>query len=427
MEWKSKGKELPLSKVTGHGDPRPLPVKGRAPAVKMIHFTPTELYGAMARCSHLHVVNSDAVTAESETCRHLLSQYVDENGDRFAILKAADRLKDFSRTHLAGVVGAGLAYLQMIRDGYHWFDHFENLRLAGSAPTKKSPDFVFSRRGDETVAVSESKATRGSSRAQFDGTVKRGYLEQVSPYLGLEIGSAIASHGFAIGAWMTSPVNAEILVHHTAPPAGSVSPGGHDDLSDPTVVRRGNYLNALSLLFGQDIADAARAGRWPAPAERFVTARWLGHDWLLGFDTPRRSYLFDSEDAIWLDDPLRSPWWRAFNGFALEWEVARRFFSALEPLETKINPLDNLPEIDDRLILEARSSGSAVFPDGFAVIANDAGLKEISVRPLDEQGASVARAVRREEAIALRQDTNFDEYQYEEDPKLEAEHHSLKN
>ena len=40
---------------------------------------------------------------------------------------------------LVGVVGAGVAYLQMIRDGYVWCDHFENQLLLQTAPTKRSP------------------------------------------------------------------------------------------------------------------------------------------------------------------------------------------------------------------------------------------------------------------------------------------------
>lgn len=380
VTWTTTGKELAVSKVTGHLDRRPSPVRGRAPAVERINFTPVELYGAMARCSHLHMVNADAVTAESETCRYLLSQYVDERQKHFAILKTADRLKDFSRTHLAGVVGAGIAYLQMIRDGYVWCDHFENLALGGSQPTKKSPDFVFSRREDETVALTESKSTRGSSRPQFDGTVRRGYLEQVSPYLGMAVGTAVASHGFAIGSWMTSSTSAEIFVHHTASSSGSAGSSGEGS-SDPTSVRRGNYLNAMSLLFGSDVAAAARSGRWTPVDAHFVTGRWLGREWLLGFAAPNRLYEYDGVAVTLLDRPASS---RSFNGFALDWAIARRFLRSLLPFGTGPNPLIELPEIDARLIAEASRSEGAIFPDGFAVISNEADLEEISVRPLGQ-------------------------------------------
>jgi len=115
----------------------------------------------MARCSHLHSINPDAVTLESESCRHLIAHHVDERPDEFSLLASAKRLKDFSRTHLVGVVGAGVAYLQMIRDGYVWCDHFENQLLLQTAPTKRSPDFVFSRPNHADVAITESKATHG--------------------------------------------------------------------------------------------------------------------------------------------------------------------------------------------------------------------------------------------------------------------------
>src|SRR5688572_15937133 len=100
-------KTIELKSVTAHR-PRAKPgIRGRAPSVSEIRFTPDELFGAMARCSHLHPVDAGAVTFESEGCRHLLSQHVDDQADHFAILPTARRLKDFSRTHMVGVVGAG--------------------------------------------------------------------------------------------------------------------------------------------------------------------------------------------------------------------------------------------------------------------------------------------------------------------------------
>ncbi|WP_156951941.1 hypothetical protein [Bradyrhizobium sp. WSM1743] len=79
---------------------------GRAPSIRQIQFSPLELFGAMARCSHLHPVNPDAVTLESESCRHLIAHHVDERPDEFSLLASAKRLKDFSRSHLVGIVGA---------------------------------------------------------------------------------------------------------------------------------------------------------------------------------------------------------------------------------------------------------------------------------------------------------------------------------
>jgi len=85
--------------------------------VSHIQFTPEELFGAMARCSYLHPVDPGAVTFESEGCRHLIAQHVDDQADDFFILPTVRRLKDFSRTHLVGIVGAGIAYLQTSSSG----------------------------------------------------------------------------------------------------------------------------------------------------------------------------------------------------------------------------------------------------------------------------------------------------------------------
>ncbi|RVK90428.1 hypothetical protein CN150_27905 [Sinorhizobium meliloti] len=385
MVWTAKSKALELTQITGHPPPAHPKVHGRAPQKRTITFTPAELYGAMARCSHLHVINPSAATPEADTCRHLLHQYVDEAGDDFAILEAADNLKDFSKTHLAGVVGAGISYLQMIRDGYIWFDHFENLAVAGPAPTKKSPDFVFSRNGDDTVALSESKATRGSSRKQFDGTVERGYVDQVAPYLGMAIGSSVASHGFSIGSWMTSATRAEILVHHTNPV--SVPEKGAGDGLAPIDVRRGNYLNILSLLLGPDISRAARGGEWSARGVRFATARWLGHDWILGSSPLYRPFALPEKGMPWAAIAEELPFFfSGFHGFALEWEVARCVFLALETPGSRADPLSSIPIMGDRLISNASNFDSAIFPDGFAVIGRDANFEKVSTRtPLTQE------------------------------------------
>ncbi|MCD2184830.1 hypothetical protein [Rhizobium sp. GN54] len=95
-------------------------------------------------------------------------------------------------------------------------DHFENHEVHGKRPTTRSPDYVFSRSGDMFVALAESKATKGASRAAFTKTVREGYKEQVEPYLGRKIGSWVASHGYAVGSWMKSVKKAEIFIDHTA-------------------------------------------------------------------------------------------------------------------------------------------------------------------------------------------------------------------
>lgn len=315
----------------------------------------------------MHPIDPAAVTFESEGCRHLIAKHVDERPNDFSILPSAKRLKDFSRTHMIGVAGAGIAYLQMIRDGYVWCDHFENLHMRRKPRTKRSPDFVFSRPGETDVAVAESKATHGSSRKQFKRTVESGYLKQVEPYLGFEISGAIVSHGFSIGSWMTSPTRAELLIDHTAVPA----PAGSDDPpGNPKLVRRGNYLTVLSLMFGPAVAAAARAGTWVPSETEFLVVHWLDRDWLIGLsELP--------QPAVWVvseDETSAGIGWghlRLSNDFALELGVARAFFSSLASADDEFDPLAELGRMDDALIARAREAGGAVYPDGFAVLGKD--------------------------------------------------------
>jgi hypothetical protein len=107
-------------------------------------------------------------------------------------------LKDFVRTGLTGVAGAGLAYLHMVEDGYTWLAHYEDC-----VPPKKEkrPDFVFSKPAqlgilDEYVLV-EAKGTQhltgvGITRAQD------GFLKQVLPRADRMLsGSVMPTHGYA--------------------------------------------------------------------------------------------------------------------------------------------------------------------------------------------------------------------------------------
>jgi hypothetical protein len=395
VAWTSKKKTIELKSVTAHR-PRAKPgIRGRAPSVSEIRFTPDELFGAMARCSHLHPVDASAVTFESEGCRHLLSQHVDDQADHFAILPTAKRLKDFSRTHMVGVVGAGIAYLQMIRDGYVWCDHFENLTLAGPPPTKRTPDFVFNRPGDTDVAVTESKATHGSSRKQFSNTVESGYLTQVDPYLGLELSGAIASHGFSIGSWMTSPTRGELLINHTAQPVSSPSMGAP---GTPKAIRRGNYLTVLSLMFGPAVADGARAGAWPSSETDFLIAHWLDREWLLGFPPQFRGSV-----PIGLDIDPALTWlpWLERSVFALELNISRVVLRSLTRPDGAEDFLAGLPRMDEALIGRAREDGGAVYPDGFAVLGTRKTPQKIKLSLWRPQSGEIGERIATEPAESL--------------------------
>ncbi|NTI46650.1 hypothetical protein G6L94_31000 [Agrobacterium rhizogenes] len=412
MKWVANPKSLKTSTVTAHRDGRSHPIRGRAPAVREVTFTPSELYGAIARCSHLHVVDPSIVTEESEIYRNLISQHVAEENADFAILATADRLKDYSARHMTGVVGDGLAYLQMTRDGYDWFDHFENLPLLGSPATARSPDFVFSRRGDPTVAISESKATRGNSRERFNQTVSKAYVEQVSPYLGLTFGSSVASHGFAIGSYLTSNRRAELLIHHTATDEAS---DRVDEGSDPSAVRLGNYTNILSLLFGAEASRSFQLGLLPFRDRVFPSVRWLGRQWLIGVPSRLRKHLGeDFDELVWLSRrwlPWRATGWPRF---ALDLQIAKLAFRALErPAEAR-EALNSIPEMPSGLVDEARRSGGAIFPDGFAVLADDPTPESIVVRPI-ETGSEVAQVA----AELQTQSVIVDQYDLSREPRIE--------
>lgn len=365
-----------LAEATPHKPAVVQGINGRAPKVLKIQFTSQELFGAMARCSHLHTINPAAVTFESEGCRYMISQHVDDQDDNFFILPSVRKLKDFSRTHLIGVVGAGIAYLQMIRDGYVWCDHFENLTLPVSPSTKRTPDFVFSRPGQNDVAITESKATHGSSRKKFRSRVKSGYLKQVDPYLGLNLSGAIASHGFSIGSWMTSLTKAELMIAYTEESAGPTSSAPD---SSPSAIKRGNYLTVLSLMFGPDIAFSVRNGNWPLSEMNFITVRWLDREWLLGNLSP---YTFAQYGFAPNFEPSAELFWTAWlhsNVFALESNVARAVFQSFASPTDIGDPLADVSKMDDGLVERATASGGAVYPDGLAVLGKDKELESTRI------------------------------------------------
>src|SRR5262245_23419041 len=115
MAWSTKTKDLSVTSVNPHGlSPVPVGVTGRAPANLRISFSPTDLFGAGARCTHMHIINPSAATPESLIISSLVEQHVDDTSTDFAVLKTADSFKDYVKSYFAGTVAAGLAYLQMI-------------------------------------------------------------------------------------------------------------------------------------------------------------------------------------------------------------------------------------------------------------------------------------------------------------------------
>ena len=137
MVWKTKPKDLDITSVIPRQN-SDSNVVGRAPAISTIKFSPMELFGAAARCSHLHTVNPAIVSPESAMIAALLEQHVDDTSANFAILASANNFKDFIKSYFTGTVAAGVAYLTMINDGYIWADHFR-VSAAGVLAPKQRP------------------------------------------------------------------------------------------------------------------------------------------------------------------------------------------------------------------------------------------------------------------------------------------------
>ncbi|TDK29819.1 hypothetical protein E2F50_21700 [Rhizobium deserti] len=88
-------------------------IVGRVPENTEMLFTPAELFGAMAQCSSRAKIDQRAARAQVQMCRHLISRHVDDKNDRFALLDTARTLKDYVGKAMTGLVGDGIAYLQM--------------------------------------------------------------------------------------------------------------------------------------------------------------------------------------------------------------------------------------------------------------------------------------------------------------------------
>lgn len=375
MPWSSKVKDISTTSTHAHPLTR-VGVAGRAPGVSTIDFTPIEFFGAAARCSHLHVINPAIVTLESLVVSALVEQHVDDVSSDFAVLSSADNFKDFVKSYFAGSVAAGIAYLQMIRDGYVWSDHFENLG-GGASGVTRTPDFVFSRPGDPTVALVESKGTRSAAATKFDATVTDGYLHQVEPHLGNPVGGSTASHGFCVGGRLTSTTKAELNVHHTA----ALSGGAGAPLAGPTsgTIRRNSYATTFRLVHGEQLAQQVRRGIIESPRIPFLEFGWIGLRFLTLFGV----HPFASAITPWPEDvrprSVRSPFDLlpppfGFVGFALERNMASEVLRALSGAAEQQPETFDLEPVSRELGARAREDGGALFPDGFAVVSGRCGI-----------------------------------------------------
>lgn len=377
MAWKTKRKDLGTAKLVPHTHSNPV-VIGRAPGIGAINFSPLALFGAAARCSHLHLVNPAIVTPESLMIAALVEQHVDDVKNDFAIEASAGSLKDYVKSYFAGTVAAGLSYLKMIHDGYVWLDHFEN--LGGSfGGTRKTPDFVFAGSGTG-VALVESKGARGRTPSAFDARVRDGYTDQVEPHLGHAVGGVTATHGYCIGAYLQSTSKADLRIHHTAVPVSGNASGGADPQSI-SVIQQGSYARAFAMAHSDTMGRAILDGDGPERVP-FVRFGWRGLNWL-------SSYLVGpfGIGPGWFRDHFpeferRRPWWWIGDrqgptfGFAIEETIGlaalARFLPAdFSKVETEYS-LD-IPMLPMDSAVDSREQSDGVFfPDGLAVVTPEA-------------------------------------------------------
>lgn len=375
MTWITKPKQLSLTRQTPHTS-GVTGVVGRSPGFSTISFGPLDLYGAAARCSHLYAINPALATPESHMIGALIEQYVDDVASDFAVLASAATFKDFVKSYFVGTVAAGLAYLAMIDDGYVWGDHYENVG-GGNSGVAKSPDFVFTRNGD--VALMESKGTRSARLSAFDGTVESGYVDQVNPHLGYTVGGGIATHGFCIGSWLTSPTKAELVVHHTASPvSGGAGASGSQPALALAAIQRQNYATAFSLAHSVAVGEQFRTPGTATSDVPFVRIGWRGRVWVTSLNLSAwqwwwDDFLFfpDNDPDLWeIYAPKSAPPFFAIEETIAKAALAR--FCRSEPGtgdDIRIEPLSR--DLRFAGLSGEQPQSGAAFPDGLAVIRGE--------------------------------------------------------
>lgn len=298
----------------------------------------------------------------------LMEQHVDDSSNDFAILPTADTFKDYAKSYFAGTVAAGISYLAMIRDGYVWSDHFENVS-GGSSSTKRTPDYVFAGTGSG-VALMESKGSRSASSSAFDRTIDDGYAGQVEPHLGHAVGGATATHGFCIGAYLRSTTKAELRIHYTAAPVAGAT-GSAGDPGTISSVQRHSYATAFRLAHSERLSQQLRSGdSGPDSTIPFFRFHWRKRNWLTSFELAYpiypyywQSYSLQYRFGLHSGSKLRM-------AFAVEETIGvaalNQFLGGGEPGGVPI-------ELRSLILGEEVASGEgpagAVFPDGLAILS----------------------------------------------------------
>ena len=277
----------------------------------------------------MHVINPALVTPESAMIKALVEQYVDDTNAKFAVEPSADNFKDYVSSYFSGTVAAGIAYLAMIRDGYTWSDHFENVG-GGNPHATKSPDFVFARSGHGDAALVESKGTRSTS-GSFNSTVRDGYDDQVEPHLGRTVGTSTASHGFCVGSDLSSTTEAVLNVHYTGTVPATGPSGQATGPGTSAAVQRHNYATPFRLSHSESLSRQVREGRIEDHNIEFFYFDWLGQRWLTGQVAALPPEITLPYDPAKRDDWLAhlATWMWNLPLFALESSIALRVLRTL--------------------------------------------------------------------------------------------------
>lgn len=395
MVWSTKMKKIEIAAKTAHRSTNSK-VVGSTPSKNSLNFTPSELFGAAARCSHLHLVNVSAPTPEGEAMARLIERYVDDVSDEFAIMADADSLKDYVKSYFAGTVGTGLAYLAMINEGYVWADHFENVG-GGNSASKRKPDYVFA--GPNTgLALMEAKGTRSATVSAFGKTVQDGYKDQVEPHLGHPVGGQTAVRGYAIGAWMYSKDQAELYMHHTRastkPASSATAIPGASAAPPSSVIQRNSFATVFALTHSSALSLAVRGRDGDNPLKSdaipFLRFRWLGHHWVSSALLPQPTWNLVASypqtlrviEALW---PWKDPFVRP-HMFAVRQDIATDALTSF--LDTRLDDSSSSdmsfevisPDLRERARVEEREGGGgAIFPDGMALIRSGARIDELEL------------------------------------------------
>ncbi|WP_310349253.1 hypothetical protein [Pelomonas aquatica] len=214
----------------------------------------TALVAAIVRTCAAGTVVSVKSTAATGRLAEGVLEYLDSSALGLTVDPEFGDLKDFVSTAYTGILGAALSYLRMLRDGYSWKAHYEEIASpTGSATAEPEPDFVFAKLGD--LAVVESKGT-GADLPKALAAAKNGYLKQIVSVAARPLnGSIFPSRGYAFGTALNAASSGAAHVQMACvfgeflPGAGAasgvagppVAPGAQRSLGGLQLVRKANY------------------------------------------------------------------------------------------------------------------------------------------------------------------------------------------